>query len=260
MADSKRGMVMVYVLVFLLFSQLIYWGMLRINQANSLRYSDFQDHYRANIQEHMVLNVLHYLEEDNSKLLEGYISQEIYSNYERMMGQNLGEWIEIRPNLLMHSYQADECEFVQLYVAEIFLSVELLDYCLAFEDQACSGFIQSDNTMKVFSLTQADHYNIDRESPTQIIDEVQQTISNMGYRLIDSQHYQTRLNWLSPQQLELVVGTNYGTSYYQLGSIHSTLRTVMDVRDFNRTIKTNAYDNRLIISWQAIQFEKPLGD
>ena len=58
MRNNKQGMVMVYVIVFLLVSQLIYWGLLRLNQINLSRYLNFNDYYTANIQEELVMNLL----------------------------------------------------------------------------------------------------------------------------------------------------------------------------------------------------------
>ena len=260
MVGNKRGMVMVYVLVFLLFSQLIYWGILRINQVNSQRYADFQDHYRASVQENMVLNLFQGVHEENTKLLEGYIQERIDRYYQGMVKAKEGEWTEVQPNLYLLYYQQEDREVAQFFVADVYMSVELIDYCLAFEDQSCSGYIHTDNTTKLFSSTQAQYYREDQASSLQVIEEVQHWLEDLGYQFIDYKHDQIRLNWQSPQHLDLVVGTNYGTSYYQMTSIHSTLHTVINGRAFDRTIKTNAYDNRLIIGWKSFQFEKTSQD
>ncbi|MGO3212705.1 MAG: hypothetical protein ACTIK0_05960, partial [Ruoffia tabacinasalis] len=70
MRNNKQGMVMVYVIVFLLVSQLIYWGLLRLNQINLSRYLNFNDYYTANIQEELVMNLLPLIEQMDAQNLE----------------------------------------------------------------------------------------------------------------------------------------------------------------------------------------------
>lgn len=256
MGVNKRGIVMVYVLVFVVFSQLIYWGLLRINQVNSKRYIDYQSHYQANIQEKMTLNLIQHMEADHPRYLEAFINHEKMEAINSMKIAYGGEWVDVSPNAYIHFGLNEDRETAVIYLPEVYLSLDLLNYCLEFEGLACAGYRQSNKEPIGFSASQEIYYNPNRLTMNQITDLVHQSILDLGYRYNGSFEYRTQLYWDPPQKTDLVVRTNNGVSYYQHKLNNSTLQTMLEVRSFQRLFKINAFDQNVLIYWRASQYEK----
>ncbi|XJS11393.1 hypothetical protein ACF3NG_03930 [Aerococcaceae bacterium WGS1372] len=256
MIVNKRGIVMIYVLIFLLFSQLLYWGILKINQINSLRYSDFQSHYQANIQESMTLNLIHQLEKENVNILENFINENIQINYRKNNHYKEDEWIELSPNHYLYLVQGDKKNTAFLFFTDIYMSLDLLDFCVDFKNQTCYGIIQPDNTLKRFNQEQHTYYNVNRLNNVTVNEQIDKELVRMGYQQVNNTNYRTTLFWNSYYNPELRVGTNVGETLYYQGYYRSVIETILFGNNFNRKHEFKISDNRIMIIWNTVQYVK----
>lgn len=258
MVGNKKGMVMIYVLLFILISQVIYLGILRINQVNSQRYIDFQDNFKAEIQEKMTMNLLATIESDNHLVLEEYISEKVLTNLDSIGDIESPEWIQITPLSYVRYDQVKDKEQASFYLFEVFMPVELVDYCVDFTQQACSGYISENNQLKPFSPTQASYYNQNTYNLNQVIETVHQNLIEMGFLMKQSSNYRASYSWTPPQNIGLGVLTNNGNSIILKNSQQTMLQTTILPRDFSRIFKTNSMNNRFYIQFTQRDYVRNL--
>ena len=89
----KRGIVLPIVIVFMLISQVVYWGILHLNQLNSQQYLQFQSYYQDEIQHVMIEDILNDVTFLSTKSLENKVLSDLSIQHEVMKNRlNIIEW------------------------------------------------------------------------------------------------------------------------------------------------------------------------
>ena len=239
-------MVMVYVIVFLLDSQLIYWGLLRLNQINLSRYLNFNDYYTANIQEELVMNLLPPIEQMDAQNLEEAIMIRFNEQATAYKPKQVLDHIDSHKQFGVLQLAANQ-QYEQLYVytQEVFLQEVALDYCDAFNAIVCSGVITRPG--------QVEGSNPELEA---LWKETEASLLDQGFRLSKVDDFLRTYDWTPEDIGPLQIQTNHGLTSYSRSNGIEMWSTELLPRSFSRQQQREQMRYNYSVRWRGYLFER----
>lgn len=246
MRNNKQGMVMVYVIIFLLVSQLIYWGLLRLNQINLSRYLNFNDYYTANIQEELVMNLLPPIEQMDAQNLEEAIMIRFNEQATAYKPKQVLDHIDSHKQFGVLQLAANQ-QYEQLYVytQEVFLQEVALDYCDAFNAIVCSGVITRPG--------QVEGSNPELEA---LWKETEASLLDQGFRLSKVDDFIRTYDWTPEDIGPLQIQTNHGLTSYSRSNGIEMWSTELLPRSFSRQQQREQMRYNYSVRWRGYLFER----
>ena len=246
MRNNKQGMVMVYVIIFLLVSQLIYWGLLRLNQISLSRYLNFNDYYTANIQEELVMNLLPPIEQMDAQNLEEAIMIRFNEQATAYKPKQVLDHIDSHKQFGVLQLAANQ-QYEQLYVytQEVFLQEVALDYCDAFNAIVCSGVITRPG--------QVEGSNPELEA---LWKETEASLLDQGFRLSKVDDFIRTYDWTPEDIGPLQIQTNHGLTSYSRSNGIEMWSTELLPRSFSRQQQREQMRYNYSVRWRGYLFER----
>ena len=246
MRNNKQGMVMVYVIIFLLVSQLIYWGLLRLNQISVSRYLNFNDYYTANIQEELVMNLLPPIEQMDAQNLEEAIMIRFNEQGTAYKPKQVLDHIDSHKQFGVLQLAANQ-QYEQLYVytQEVFLQEVALDYCDAFNAIFCSGVITRPG--------QVEGSNPELEA---LWKETEASLLDQGFRLSKVDDFLRTYDWTPEDIGPLQIQTNHGLTSYSRSNGIEMWSTELLPRSFSRQQQREQMRYNYSVRWRGYLFER----
>lgn len=246
MRNNKQGMVMVYVIIFLLVSQLIYWGLLRLNQINLSRYLNFNDYYTANIQEELVMNLLPPIEQMDAQNLEEAIMIRFNEQATAYKLKQVLDHIDSHKQFGVLQLAANQ-QYEQLYVytQEVFLQEVALDYCDAFNAIVCSGVITRPG--------QVEGSNPELEA---LWKATEASLLDQGFRLSKVDDFLRTYDWTPEDIGPLQIQTNHGLTSYSRSNGIEMWSTELLPRSFSRQQQREQMRYNYSVRWRGYLFER----
>lgn len=246
MRNNKQGMVMVYVIIFLLVSQLIYWGLLRLNQISVSRYLNFNDYYTANIQEELVMNLLPPIEQMDAQNLEEAIMIRFNEQGTAYKPKQVLDHIDSHKQFGVLQLAANQ-QYEQLYVytQEVFLQEVALDYCDAFNAIVCSGVITRPG--------QVEGSNPELEA---LWKETEASLLDQGFRLSKVDDFLRTYDWTPEDIGPLQIQTNHGLTSYSRSNGIEMWSTELLPRSFSRQQQREQMRYNYSVRWRGYLFER----
>lgn len=246
MRNNKQAMVMVYVIVFLLVSQLIYWGLLRLNQINLSRYWNFNDYYIANIQEELVMNLLPPIERLDAQNLEEAIMIRFNEQATAYKPKQVLDHIDSHKQFGVLQLAANQ-QFEQLYVytQEVFLQEVALEYCDAFNVIVCSGVITRPG--------QVEGSNPELEA---LWKATEASLLDQGFRLSKVDDFLRTYDWTPEDIGPLQIQTNHGLTSYSRSNGIEMWSTELLPRSFSRQQQREQMRYNYSVRWRGYLFER----
>lgn len=179
----KRGLVMPIVMVFMLISQLVYWGLIHLNQTNSQRLINFNGYYEAQIQQMITHSYL-------TQPLEVYldsIEQHILTNLDASFGMmqttlTIDEWWTLTPQVgIGNLHSSDSKERIFIYEHQLYLDDTQLNKCSLFDVLFCEGKLNANNTYDPLPFEPSTHYFEDQSITSETFEELTQSLSEEGF-------------------------------------------------------------------------------
>lgn len=249
---NKKGIVLPIVMVFMVLSQTVYWGVLHLNQINSQQYMQFQAYYQAEIQDYMVDHLLYDDDTAFVPALETQLLDDLSQQHTTMTnGLAIESWLLENPQvgLARLSSTVDRERFL-LYQQQLYLDQEQLAYCLLFQKNECFGQLNSNGTYDPMS-----------SSPTSVnID----TFENLQAQLLAEGFILNRaLKRNSLHQManntfpEIYVTFNLGyVSIQQLSSLLYQYTTQLKQTDFFVTRTKPIQTTQYLLIWEGYIYER----
>lgn len=246
MRNNKQGMVMVYVIIFLLVSQLIYWGLLRLNQISLSRYLNFNDYYTANIQEELVMNLLPPIEQMDAQNLEEAIMIRFNEQATAYKPKQVLDHIDSHKQFGVLQFAANQ-QYEQLYVytQEVFLQEVALDYCDAFNAIVCSGVITRPG--------QVEGSNPELEA---LWKATEASLLDQGFRLSKVDDFLRTYDWTPEDIGPLQIQTNHGLTSYSRSNGIEMWSTELLPRSFSRQQQREQMRYNYSVRWRGYLFER----
>lgn len=246
MRNNKQGMVMVYVIIFLLVSQLIYWGLLRLNQISLSRYLNFNDYYTANIQEELVMNLLPPIEQMDAQNLEEAIMIRFNEQGTAYKPKQVLDHIDSHKQFGVLQLAANQ-QYEQLYVytQEVFLQEVALDYCDAFNAIVCSGVITRPG--------QVEGSNPELEA---LWKATEASLLDQGFRLSKVDDFLRTYDWTPEDIGPLQIQTNHGLTSYSRSNGIEMWSTELLPRSFSRQQQREQMRYNYSVRWRGYLFER----
>ena len=246
MRNNKQGMVMVYVIIFLLVSQLIYWGLLRLNQINLSRYLNFNDYYTANIQEELVMNLLPPIEQMDAQNLEEAIMIRFNEQATAYKPKQVLNHIDSHKQFGVLQLAANQ-QYEQLYVytQEVFLQEVALDYCDAFNAIVCSGVITRPGQVEGSNPELAALWKATEAS-----------LLDQGFRLSKVDDFLRTYDWTPEDIGPLQIQTNHGLTSYSRSNGIEMWSTELLPRSFSRQQQREQMRYNYSVRWRGYLFER----
>jgi len=246
MRNNKQGMVMVYVIIFLLVSQLIYWGLLRLNQISLSRYLNFNDYYTANIQEELVMNLLPPIEQMDAQNLEEAIMIRFNEQGTAYKPKQVLDHIDSHKQFGVLQLAANQ-QYEQLYVytQEVFLQEVALDYCDAFNAIVCSGVITRPG--------QVEGSNPELEA---LWKATEASLLDQGFRLSKVDDFLRTYDWTPEDIGPLQIQTNHGLTSYSRSNGTEMWSTELLPRSFSRQQQREQMRYNYSVRWRGYLFER----
>lgn len=147
-SPNKRGIVLPIVMIFMVISQVVYWGIIHLNQINSQQYIQFQAYYQAQIQNNMVDHLMNNDDAVFAEELEKQVSNQLLTQHELMIN-SLGIdtwWLEEAQVGIASLATNTEIERILLFQQFVFIDQQQLDFCLLFNSIDCSGRLNTNGT------------------------------------------------------------------------------------------------------------------
>lgn len=251
--SNKEGIVLPIVMVFMVISQTVYWGVLHLNQINSQQYKQFQAYYQADIQKNMVA---HLLNNDDSRFafkLESKIYDDLSTQHETMINTvAIDSWLLENPQVGLGRLSSNvDRERLILYQQQLYLDQDQLDYCLIFQSLECFGRLNVNGTYDPVSLTPT-LLNADT------FDELQIQLIADGF-VLNRTLKRNFLNHLPNDDFsEIYFGFNIGNvSINKLNNNFYQYTTQLKHTDFFTSQKVPITITRYLLIWQGYIYERP---
>ncbi|MGO4929076.1 hypothetical protein ACTQ45_08610 [Fundicoccus sp. Sow4_D5] len=249
---NQKGIVLPVVMVFMVLSQTVYWGVLHLNQINSQQYKQFQAYYQAEIQNSMVDHLL--IDDDSvfALTLENQLFDHLLKQHDLMV-KNLAieSWLLEKPQVgLARLSSAVDRERLFLYRQLVYLDQEQLDYCLLFQDIECFGQLNSNGTYdpKSFNLAFVN---------TDTFDSLQAQLVDDGFVL----NHTLKRNFLdalaNSDFSEINFKFNLGyVSIFQLSDLTYQYTTQLKHIDYSVTKRKPIRTTQYLLIWQGYIYER----
>lgn len=254
----KKGMVMVYVLIFMLISQLVYWGLLRFNQINMLRYVSYEDYYTAKIQAKMTEHLFIPYQSDAIQNFEWQLIDNLQGNIQKHSPSNIIEWIELSDQFGIARLEQDGYEQLFVFTQKIYLPEEYLLYGRKANNISIAGTIGDKNMLHSFDELEMQQFDPSYINITELFSNTQELLLEQRFRESMRTSAQTSYQWVPPNVSSLNVLTNKGTTTYSRQNGVEKHTTNLYQRDFNRVIQSKQTTIYYIVSWNSYLFEREL--
>lgn len=252
--SNQKGITLPIVMVFMLLSQTIYWGVLHLNQINSQQYMQFQAYYQADIQNYMVD---HLLTDDSSVFvatLESQLTAHLTQQHTFMLNSlAIDSWLLENPQVgLARLASGTDSERLFLYQQHVYLDQEQLEYCSLFQTLECFGQLNINGTYDPLIFEQQTVY-------TNEFDSLQSQLVAEGFLL----NHTLKRNFLD--QLvrsdfsEVYVQFNLGhVSIIQQNNRYYQITTQLRDFDFLLTQTIPFQTTRYLLIWHGYIYERPI--
>lgn len=250
---NKRGIVMIYVIIFMLISQLIYWGLLRFNQVNTASYIDFQDYYTARIQELLSHNIVSSFVEDDYIDLENHMNQNLDHQYETHSIANLDEWLDLSNQFGVAYSTSGHYERIHIFSQEIFLPESFKNSGYEFKSVSWSGVINGQNELERYDAV--GDFDLVHE-----YELIKQKLTDQSFRLVSQNGYRIPIRWTPKDLPAISFQTNHGSTILSRTKGVKKTETQIVEREFNRTTNVAALNTNYAIYWRDYIFERELSE
>lgn len=254
----KKGMVMVYVLIFMLISQLVYWGLLRFNQINMVRYVSYEDYYTAKIQEKMTEYLFIPYQSEDFQAFEWQLIDNLQDNILKYSPTNIIEWIDLSDQFGIARLEQDGYEQLYVFTQKIYLPEEYMLYGKKANNINISGTIGDKNMLHSFDTTDMQQFDTSYIDITELFTETQKLLLEQGFREMMLSPRQVSYQWVPQNINPLNVITNKGWTAYSRSNGVDKLTTNLYQRNFNRELKGKQTNIYYIVSWNGYLFEREL--
>lgn len=259
MKHNKQGMVMVYVIVFILISQIVYWGLLRLNQLNITRYLNFDDHYTARIQEEMITNLLPANNQTDALNFEDQLMMRLNDHLNLKMPNNILEWLDTTEQFAVAQLNNnDQYEQVYVYTQNVYMPEDVLEYCSLFTTVSCNGILLDTNQPVKFDYQDNQIEQNTYQDLEELFEVVENSLKEQSFRLIKNDGYHRIYQWIPEDIHPMSMTTNHGvTSYSRLNGSES-MSTELNQRAFSRNEQSERVRLNYAIHWNGYLFEREI--
>ena len=251
---------MIYVIIFMLLSQLIYWGLLRFNQVNTARYVNFQDYYTTKIQELMINKLVSINDDNDPKELESHINRELVQKFETHSISTIEEWLDYSNQLGIAYEVVDEYEQIHIFIQEVFLPKDLSIYSDYFSIFSSSGIINNKNALERYDAKTLEENNANYRDLQSEYGALKESLMGQSFRLIHHDSYRLPIKWTFKDIPPIKIQTNHGTTTYSRVNGSKKLDTILSTRNFNRLMESPIPKTNYAIYWSEYIFERELDD
>lgn len=253
--NSKKGVIMPLLLVFLLISQIIYSGLLYLNRINSSRTVNFQDYYQVMIQEVLTQKVYNSLKESESQQLENIIQAKLTDQHLLMMPSNIMLPLLGGSQLGVVELSADNAyQRLFVYSSEIFLSSSGLELLDKFNAVSVNGGLDEKNFP--LSLEELMPYEWPLRDLKQERDQLIEAIEQEGFRLIDSSQRRHLEHWYYTNSNYYTMNFNEGSTQVSYKDGYLQLDSFLPQRQFSRSSQFERTGASYLIHWKGFLFER----
>ncbi|MGO4937265.1 hypothetical protein ACTQ54_06530 [Fundicoccus sp. Sow4_H7] len=253
--QAKLAYSMPIVLVFMVISQLIYWGILRLNYTQSSQNKAYQNYYLAQIHYLMLDNFLtvdtDLISEDLQQTISSQINlihQEIDANHSVIQAWPLNCQFGIK----QLETEGDHERF-WLYYTEVFVDEIGLNYCSSMADLHCFGQIMPDASYQYLNHPQLNEGKTDWLAAFYLI---QDDLLSNGYRLANQRQRNRQFEWKQP----IVEGQQFHSDYMNIQFVPSIQQFEYHVNRFDHSYHTQFTQEiqrgKALIRYTGFLFEK----
>lgn len=257
MKVGKSGMILPMILVFIMISQLVYWGLLRLNSINLQRYELYNNYYQSRIQEQM--SNLWYLDLVNnlSHDFEDFIYDRFIELYNsRSPKPSMSDFSQDPHIGIQYMGMMDNYEQLYLFSHSLYLSEQGFQYSDSFNKVTVNGSLTEDNyplTLDEVYLNLINQRNLDLE-----LEEMIHTITLQGYRYIKEDSQRRLHTWRINLKTDLSLEFNNGRTHISIEGLEKNISSYVYPRDFLRKTSFELADINFIQHWQGFYFEKEI--
>lgn len=248
----KRGIVLPIVIVFMLISQVVYWGILRLNQLNSQQYLQFQSYYQDEIQHVMIEDILNDVTLLSTKSLENKVLSDLSIQHEVMKNRlNIIEW-GLEENqvgwatLLSHN---ENEERIIIYRHSLYINDDSQDNCRLFETIYCEGVLNKNGTYSPFPL---DNNNLNN----QVFMTLKNQLINVGFILEQQVQRNAIKNWIFEGLPQTLFTFNTGSILLTNQITRYQLSSQLKQSNFKRSKSKQIEHTQFLIIWQGEIYSK----
>lgn len=248
----KRGIVLPIVIVFMLISQVVYWGILHLNQLNSQQYLQFQSYYQDEIQHVMIEDILNDVTFLSTKSLENKVLSDLSIQHEVMKNRlNIIEW-GLEENqvgwatLLSHN---ENEERIIIYRHSLYINDDSQDNCRLFETIYCEGVLNKNGTYSPFPLD-------NNKLNNQVFMNLKNQLINVGFILEQQVQRNALKNWIFEGLPQTLFTFNTGSILLTNQITQYQLSSQLKQSNFNRSISKEIDYTQFLIIWQAEIYSK----
>lgn len=223
-STSKRGLILPIVMVFVLISQLVYWGLLHLNQTNTQRLMNFQAYYQAQIQQLMAQRLLYQPSSAYADTIESQIILSMQHSFDAIKSAlNIEQWWIETPQFGIASLASpDNIERIFVYEHQLFIEEKELTYCTSLNLLFCAGKLNANQTYDPLPFEMTTHHFGNIVISSVMFDEVIQTLHQEGFTRVKQLERNAQDRWQDQSIQSNVYPFNNGSlristypTYYQ---------------------------------------------
>lgn len=227
---SKHGLVMPIVMVFMLISQLVYWGLIHLNQTNSQRLINFNGYYQTQIQQMITHDYLTQPLDIYLDSIEQHVLTNLDASFDMMLNTlTIDQWRTMTPQVgigTLHSSDSKERIFV--YEHQVYLDESQLNYCLIFNVLFCEGKLNANNTYDPLSFDPSIHYFDDQTITSDTFEELTKSLSDEGFIQVKMSERNAQHVWQDPTVQNATYHFDNGSVSVQTQKTFYYLKTQLD--------------------------------
>lgn len=253
-SPNKRGIVLPIVMVFMVISQVVYWGIIHLNQINSQQYIQFQAYYQAQIQNNMVDHLINNDDAVFVEELEKQLSNQLLTQHELMIN-SLGIetwWLEEAQVGIASLSSNTDNERILLFQQFVFMDQQQLDFCLLFNSINCSGRLNTNGTY--------DPLNFDKLDPSaDAFSSLQNQLIAEGFSLNRQLKRNFLDNWTYSGLVDVLLTFNLGqVSILKLNAKDYQYTTQLKQIAFSLTHTQPIESADYLLIWQGYIYDRPV--
>ncbi|UUX34226.1 hypothetical protein [Fundicoccus culcitae] len=191
---AKLAYTMPIVLVFMVISQLIYWGILRINHLQSAQNISFQNYYLAQIHYLMLDDYLKVDDDVNRTIISETTMTQIDLIHQEMLQSYsiINEW-PLNAQFGIKQIETNEpYERYWLFYTELFLDSVGLEYCPIISDLYCFGQLNDDATYQYLS---DEELNLNKSDWLEAYALIENDLLDQGFRPVLQRNRNRQFEW-----------------------------------------------------------------
>lgn len=243
---NNKGSVLLIVIVFMFLSQIVYLGMLRLNQSQTQRLNNFQRYYQAQSQAALTLRELNLNIKDRIEELELDINQFASGVMEQECPKKVDEWW----------YQDEYCGIgernskqIIIYVSKLYFSQENQNLVEFMQNKRVDGIVLRDN-----QLYERIDFDQSLSAQTKQVQSWIDELEKEGYQVTNDYQVGYRNVFQPKENLEGTNLYNTGETSYWIDNQELVLKSLINQEIFIKHIQLDQVD--YFVQWHCYYLEK----